>query len=463
MAGITMDKLVALCKARGFVFAGSEIYGGLANTWDYGPLGVELKNNIVSAWWKKFVRENEHNYGLDSSLLLNSAVWQATGHLASFSDPLIDCKHCRARHRADKLCEDYIAKKKLKISIAGWSNEKLNDFLTEHKVACPNCGVSDFTPIKKFNLMFKTFQGPAEDTASTVYLRPETAQGIFINFKNIQRATRARLPFGIGQVGKCFRNEITPGNFVFRTREFEQLELEFFCKPNEDLQWFEYWKKFCRDWLIALGLNPENLRTRDHEKEELSFYSKATCDFEYKFPWGWDELWGLADRTDYDLTCHSKHSGEKLDYTDPVTGETYIPYVVEPSLGVGRALLTFLCDAYDEETLEGGDTRTVLHLSPVLAPIKLAVLPLQKNPEITAYSDNLYRELIKHFAVTTDVTGSIGKRYRRQDETGTPYCLTVDFDTVKDNTVTLRDRDSMQQIRLSADKVKDYILDKINF
>lgn len=459
---LTMDKLVALCKNRGFIFPGSELYGGLANSWDYGPLGTELKRNIVSAWWQKFVTENEYNYGLDSSLILNPETWVASGHLAGFSDPLIDCRHCRARHRADNLVEAYAAKKKLDVSAESMSNDDLSAFIAEHKVPCPVCGNSDFTPVKKFNLMFKTFMGVTEDTASTAYLRPETAQGIFINYKNIQRTMRARIPFGVCQTGKCFRNEITPGNFIFRTREFEQMELEFFCKPDTDLEWFEYWKNFCREWLFSLGLKPENLRTRDHKKEELSFYSKATCDFEYLFPsLGWGELWGIADRTNYDLNCHSKHSGEKLDYTDPVTNETYVPYVVEPSLGVGRALLAFLCDAYEEQQLDGGDSRVVLHLSPVLAPVKLAVLPLQKG--LTEYADKVFKTLSKQFATTYDVTGSIGKRYRRQDEIGTPYCLTVDFDTLNDDTVTLRERDSMSQVRMPVSEVADFVKSKLTF
>lgn len=451
---LTMDKLTALCKNRGFIFAGSDIYGGLANSWDYGPLGVELINNIKRAWWKRFVQENEYVHGIDCAILMNTRVWEASGHVAGFSDPLIDCKSCKSRHRADDLVEAYSEKKKLGANVSAMSNDELNAFIAEHKVPCPVCGKSEFTTIKKFNLMFKTFQGVTEDSASTVYLRPETAQGIFVNFKNVLRSTRARVPFGVGQIGKAFRNEITPGNFVFRTREFEQMELEFFCKPGEDLQWFDYWKKYIGDFYADMGIRKENLRTRDHDKAELAFYSKATTDYEYLFPFGWGELCGLADRTDYDLKRHSDKSGEKLDYTDPVTNETYVPYVIEPSLGVARFALALLCDSYEEQQLEN-DTRVVLHLHPYIAPYKAAVLPLQKN--LCERADKLYHELNKRFNCTYDVTASIGKRYRRQDEIGTPFCVTVDFDTLDSDTVTIRERDSMTQIRLSCDKVADYI------
>lgn len=458
---LTMDKLTALCKGRGFIYAGSEIYGGLANTWDFGPLGVELKNNVKKAWWKKFVTENPYNVGVDCAILMNPSVWEASGHLGGFSDPLMDCKSCKTRHRADNLVEDYVARKKMDVKVAGWSNEQLEQFIVEHKVPCPVCGKSEFTPIKKFNLMFKTFQGVTEDTASTVYLRPETAQGIFVNFNNIQRTTRSKVPFGVAQIGKSFRNEITPGNFIFRVREFEQMELEFFCKPGTDLEWFDYWRAFCRDWLYNLGIKPENLRLRDHDKDELCFYSKATTDFEFLFPFGWGELWGVADRTDYDLNCHIKKSGKAMDYTDPVTNEKYVPYVIEPSLGVERVLLAFLCNAYEEQALDGGDTRVVMHFHPALAPYKVAILPLQKN--LSEKADEVYRSLTKHFSCTYDVSGSIGKRYRRQDEIGTPWCVTVDFDTLEDNSVTVRDRDSMEQVRMPIDKLKDYFTEKLDF
>ena len=458
---VTMDKLTALCKSRGFVFPGSEIYGGLANSWDYGPLGVELKNNVKKAWWKKFVQESPYNTGLDSAILMNSEVWKASGHLAGFSDPLMDCKNCRARHRADNLIEDYIKSRKLDINIAGWNNEQLETFISEKKIACPVCGKSDFTPIRKFNLMFKTFQGVNEDTANTVYLRPETAQGIFVNFKNIQRTTRAKIPFGVAQIGKSFRNEITPGNFIFRIREFEQMELEFFCKPGTDMEWFNFWKQYCKNWLLNLGIKSENLKLRDHEKEELSHYSNATTDFEYNFAFGFGELWGIADRTDFDLKAHAKQSGENMDYTDPLTNEKYIPYVIEPSLGADRVVLAFLTDAYDEEILEGGDIRTVLRLSPVLAPYKAAILPLQKK--LTPKAEEIYLMLSKKFSVIFDETGSIGKRYRRQDEIGTPLCITIDFDTLENDTVTIRDRDTMSQIRLSINELASYIEKIIEF
>ncbi|HIW55457.1 MAG TPA: glycine--tRNA ligase [Firmicutes bacterium] len=458
---LTMDKLVSLCKGRGFIFAGSEIYGGLANTWDYGPLGVELKNNVKRAWWKKFVQENPYNIGVDCAILMNPEVWKASGHLGGFSDPLMDCKNCKARHRADNLIEDYMKKKGIDENIAGWTNEEMENYIAEKGIVCPVCGKSDFTPIRKFNLMFKTFQGVTEDSANTIYLRPETAQGIFVNFKNVQRTTRRKIPFGIGQIGKSFRNEITPGNFIFRVREFEQMELEFFCAPGTDLDWFAYWKDFCHKWLLGLGVKDENLKLRDHDKEELAFYSKATTEVEFKFPFGWGELWGIADRTDYDLTQHANASGKDMTYIDPVSNERYVPYVIEPSLGVDRVLLAFLCNAYHEEEVGEGDTRVVMKLHPFLAPYKVAVLPLQKK--LGDRASEIYNSLAKKFSVDYDETGSIGKRYRRQDEIGTPMCVTVDFDTLEDNTVTVRDRDTMEQIRISVDKLEEYIQSKIDF
>ena len=454
----TMEKIVALCKGRGFVFAGSEIYGGLSNTWDYGPLGVELKNNVKRAWWKRFVQQNPYNVGLDSAILMNPEVWVATGHVGGFSDPLMDCKDCKTRHRADKLIEDFTGK-----SADGWSNEQMMDFIKENGIKCPNCGSTNFTDIRQFNLMFKTFQGVTEDAKSQIYLRPETAQGIFVNFANVQRTTRKKLPFGIAQIGKSFRNEITPGNFTFRTREFEQMELEFFCKPDTDLEWFRYWKDFCHKWLLDLGLNDENLRLRDHEPEELSFYSKATTDFEFLFPFGWGELWGIADRTNYDLSRHGEHSGKPIEYFDQETNEHYIPYVIEPSLGADRVVLAFLCDAYDEEVVdaEKNDTRVVMHLHPALAPFKACVLPLSKklSEEATA----LFGELSEHFMVDYDEAGSIGKRYRRQDEIGTPFCITYDFESKEDGCVTVRDRDTMEQVRMPISELKSYIESKIEF
>ncbi len=461
MGQLTMDKLVALCKSRGFVFSGSEIYGGLANTWDYGPLGVELKNNVKKAWWKKFVTEQPLNTGLDCAILMNPQTWVASGHVGGFSDPLMDCKSCKARHRADNLIENYIAKHNLNINISGWSNEQMEKFIIDNKIACPDCGNSNFTGVRQFNLMFKTFQGVNEDTANTVYLRPETAQGIFVNFKNVQRTTRMKVPFGVCQIGKSFRNEITPGNFTFRTREFEQMELEFFCKPGTDLEWFEYWRAYCRDWLLGLGIKQDRLKLRDHDKEELSFYSKATTDFEYLFPFGWGELWGIADRTDYDLKAHQTTSGVNMEYTDPVTNEKYVPYVVEPSLGADRMVLAFLCNAYEEEELEGGDTRVVLHLHHALAPYKVAVLPLQKK--LTEKAEEIYKNLCKKFSCTFDETASIGKRYRRQDEIGTPYCVTIDFDSLEDNCVTVRERDSMAQIRISIDELEEYLAKNLEY
>ena len=459
----TMDKIVSLCKSRGFIFAGSEIYGGLANSWDFGPLGVEFKNNIKRAWWRKFVQESRYNVGLDSAIIVNPQVWVASGHVGGFSDPLMDCKSCKTRHRADKLIEDYVATEGLSDNPAGMSNEEMAVYIREHGIACPDCGSHDFTDIRKFNLMFKTFQGVTEDATSELYLRPETAQGIFVNFKNVARTTRRKLPFGIGQIGKSFRNEITPGNFIFRTREFEQMELEFFCKPGTDLEWFAYWKDYCKCFLLNLGMREENLRLRDHDPEELCFYSKATTDFEYLFPFGWGELWGIADRTDYDLGQHAKHSGEAMDYFDPETNEHYTPYVIEPSLGADRVTLAFLVDAYDEEVIdaEKGDVRTVLHLHPALAPMKAAVLPLSKKLSEDALP--LYDELSKYFAVDFDDAGSIGKRYRREDEIGTPFCVTFDFDSLEDKCVTVRDRDTMEQVRIPMSEVRAYIEERMQF
>ena len=461
MADLTMDKLVALCKGRGFIFSGSEIYGGLANTWDYGPLGVELKNNVKKAWWKKFVQENPYNTGVDCAILMNPQVWVASGHVGSFSDPLMDCKACKARHRADNLIEDYMKKHGCEENISGWDNKKMEDYVISHKIACPVCGKSEFTGIRQFNLMFKTFQGITEDSASTVYLRPETAQGIFVNFNNVARSTRMKVPFGIAQIGKSFRNEITPGNFIFRIREFEQMELEFFCKPGTDLEWFEYCKNYCRDWLLGLGIKQERLKLRDHDPEELAFYSRATTDFEFLFPFGWGELWGVADRTDYDLNAHIKASGKSLDYTDPVTGEKYVPYVIEPSLGADRVVLAFLCNAYEEEEIDG-DTRVVLKLHHALAPYKVAVLPLQKKA-LGEKSEEIYRMLSKRFSATYDESASIGKRYRRQDEIGTPYCVTIDFDTLDTDTVTVRERDSMAQVRIPIDSLVKYLEDNLQY
>lgn len=456
----SMDKIVNLCKSRGFIFPGSEIYGGLANSWDYGPLGVQMKNNIKAAWWKKFVQQNPYNVGLDCAILMNPTVWQASGHLGGFSDPLMDCKSCKSRHRADDLIEAYMKKHGCEENISAWSNEDFEKYISEHKIPCPICGKSDFTPIRKFNLMFKTFQGVTEDSSSTVYLRPETAQGIFVNFKNVQRSTRKRVPFGIAQIGKSFRNEITPGNFIFRVREFEQMELEFFCKPGTDLEWFAYWKDFCKNWLLEIGIKEENLKLRDHDKEELCFYSKATTDFEFKFPFGWGELWGIADRTDYDLSQHAKFSGKDMSYLDPVTNEKYIPYVIEPSLGVERLMLAYLCNAYDEQTLENGETRVVMHFHPAISPYKVAILPLQKNMGDKARE--IYQNLSQHFMCDYDEAGSIGKRYRRQDEIGTPFCVTIDFDTLEDDTVTVRERDSMQQIRIKTSELAGYISKFVN-
>lgn len=455
---VTMEKLVNLCKNRGFIYAGSEIYGGLANTWDYGPLGVELKNNVKKEWWSSFVQSSPYNVGVDCAILMNPKVWEASGHIGGFSDPLMDCKTCKTRHRADNLIENYIEKHNLNISPAGWSLKKMEEFIKEKDIKCPDCGGNDFTSIRQFNLMFKTFQGVTEDSANIVYLRPETAQGIFVNFKNVQRTSRLKVPFGIGQIGKSFRNEITPGNFTFRTREFEQMELEFFCKPGTDLEWFSYWKDFCKNWLLNLGIKESNLKLRDHEKEELSHYSNATTDFEFLFPFGWGELWGIADRTDFDLKAHARVSGENMEYIDPETNEKYIPYVIEPSLGADRMTLAFLCNAYDEEEVDG-ETRVVLRLDARLAPFKAAVLPLQKK--LSEKAVGIYRDLSKFMNISYDESASIGKRYRRQDEIGTPYCITVDFDTIEDNTVTVRERDTMSQIRISADRLKEFLFKEI--
>ena len=466
----TMDKIVALCKNRGFVFAGSEIYGGLANTWDYGPLGAELKNNIKRAWWKKFVQENPYNVGLDAAILMNPQTWVASGHLGGFSDPLMDCRECHERFRADKVIEDWCAGTGFELPkpIDAFSQTEMKEFVEEHEIPCPTCGKHNFTDIRQFNLMFKTFQGVTEDAKNTVYLRPETAQGIFVNFNNVQRTTRKKLPFGIGQIGKSFRNEITPGNFIFRVREFEQMELEFFCKPGTDLEWFDYWRSYCKNFLLSLGLKEENIRLRDHSPEELCFYSKATTDFEYLFPFGWGELWGVADRTDYDLTQHINTSGKSLEYFDPETNEKYIPYVIEPSLGVERLFLSVVTEAYDEEELvstdkngnEKKDVRTVMHFHPALAPYKCAVLPLVKK--LSPKAEEIYEMLSKKFMVDYDEAGTIGKRYRREDEIGTPFCITVDFDTIeKDNCVTVRDRDTMEQERIAIDDLVAFLESKI--
>ena len=457
----TMDKIVALCKNRGFIFSGNEIYGGLANTWDYGPLGVEFKNNVKRAWWKKFVQECRYNVGVDCAILMNRETWVASGHVVNFNDPLIDCKNCKMRHRADKLIEAWNAEHGIEMSIEAMTNDQLTDYITEHGVTCPGCGKSEFTPIRKFNMMFKTHQGVTEESQNEVYLRPETAQGIFVNFKNIARSTRRKIPFGVCQIGKSFRNEITPGNFTFRTREFEQMELEFFCKPDTDLEWFAFWRGYCRDWLLSLGMKEENLRLRDHAKEELSHYSKATTDFEFLFPFGWGELWGVADRTDYDLKAHQEHSGVEMDYFDQEENKKYIPYVIEPSLGADRAALAFLCDAYDEEEISEGDVRVVLHLHPALAPYKAAILPLSKK--LSEKAGEVLDLLAKEFSVDFDDAGSIGKRYRRQDEIGTPFCITYDFDSENDGCVTVRDRDTMEQIRIPIAELKEYLKEKTAF
>lgn len=472
----TMDQIVTLCKGRGFIFSGSEIYGGLANTWDYGPLGVELKNNVKKAWWKKFVQENPYNVGLDAAILMNPQTWVASGHLGGFSDPLMDCKECKERFRADKLIEDWCGESGVELEkpIDAFSQDEMKAFIEDHNIPCPTCGKHNFTDIRQFNLMFKTFQGVTEDAKNTVYLRPETAQGIFVNFQNVQRTTRKKLPFGVCQIGKSFRNEITPGNFTFRTREFEQMELEFFCKPGTDLEWFQYWRSFCKEWLLSLGMKEEHLRLRDHSPEELCFYSKGTTDFEFLFPFGWGELWGVADRTDYDLTQHQTVSGKDMTYFDQETGEHYIPYVVEPSLGADRVTLAFLVDAFDQEVVGqdkkgNDDVRTVMRFHPALAPFKCAVLPLSKKEVLSGPAQQLRDELAKEFMVDYDDAGSIGKRYRRQDEIGTPFCITLDFQTVgdentpADNCVTIRERDTMEQVRIPMSEVKNYIAERVKF
>ncbi|MBR4434709.1 MAG: glycine--tRNA ligase [Clostridia bacterium] len=467
-AELTMDKIVALCKNRGYIFAGSEIYGGLANCWDYGPLGVLFLNNVKGAWWKKFVQESPYNVGMDSAILMNPEVWVASGHVGNFNDPLMDCRACKARFRADKLIEDYAAANGIEgVHPDGWDNAKMEEYIKEKGIVCPECGKADFTGIRKFNMMFKTFQGVNETTANEIYLRPETAQGIFTNFQNVQRTMRKKLPFGIAQIGKSFRNEITPGNFIFRTREFEQMELEFFVKPGTELDWYQYWRTYCYDFLVKLGLNEANMRRREHDLEELSHYSNGTTDIEYLFPFGWGELWGIASRTDFDLKAHAEHSGKSMEYMDPFTNEKFVPYCIEPSVGAGRLLLAFLCNAYDEEELENGDIRNVLHLHPALAPFKAAILPLQKK--LSDKAQEVYAELSKYFMVDFDETGAIGKRYRRQDEIGTPLCITVDFETIEGgegiekDTVTVRDRDTMEQIRLPITELRAYIEKKLEF
>ena len=457
----TMDKIVALCKGRGFVYPGSEIYGGLANSWDYGPLGVEFKNNIKRAWWRKFVQECPYNVGMDAAILMNPQTWVASGHVGGFSDPLMDCKACKSRFRADQLIEAYAKEHGLDVHPDGWTNEQMQQYIIDEGIACPECGAKDFTGIRKFNLMFKTFQGVTEDSTSELYLRPETAQGIFVNFKNVQRTTRRKIPFGIAQIGKSFRNEITPGNFIFRIREFEQMELEFFCTPGTDLEWYEYWKNYCKNFLLSLGMTEAHIKMREHAKEELSHYSRGTTDIEFLFPFGWGELWGIADRTDFDLKAHANHSGANFEYLDPTTNEKYVPYCVEPSLGADRVTLAFLCDDYDEEELEGGDVRTVLHLHPALAPYKAAILPLSKK--LSDKAMEVYTALSKKYMLDFDETGSIGKRYRREDEIGTPMCITIDFETENDGCVTVRDRDTMEQVRLPIEALDAYIAERIDF
>ncbi len=457
----TMEKIVSLCKSRGFVFSGSEIYGGLANTWDYGPLGVELKNNIKNAWWKKFIQEKSNNVGLDSSILMNPKVWEASGHIGGFSDPLMDCKKCKARFRADQMIEEKLERDGQAQNVESWSNEKMEDFIKENNIKCPECGKLDYTNIRQFNLMFKTFQGVTEDSQAEIFLRPETAQGIFVNFKHIARTSRQKVPFGIGQIGKSFRNEITPGNFTFRTREFEQMELEFFCEPGEDDKWFDYWRTFCKDWLLSLDISEDSMKLRDHAPEELSHYAKATTDIEYKFPFGWGELWGIANRTDFDLKRHMEFSGEDLQYQVPGEKEKYVPYCIEPSLGADRVTLAFLTEAYTEETMEDGSDRLVLKFHPALAPYKAAIFPLSKK--LSEPSMELFDKLSKKFMVDYDESGTIGKRYRRHDEIGTPMCITFDFDSLEDNCVTVRDRDTMEQTRVAIDDLVSYIEEKIEF
>ncbi|QHZ50594.1 glycine--tRNA ligase [Paenibacillus larvae] len=458
---VTMDQIVAVAKHRGFIFPGSDIYGGLANTWDYGPLGVELKNNIKRAWWKKFIQESPYNVGLDAAILMNPQTWVASGHVGNFNDPMIDCKQCKARHRADKLIEDALNAKGIELIVDGMTFDQMKDLIEKHHIVCPECGAFDYTDIRQFNLMFKTHQGVTASSTNEIYLRPETAQGIFVNFKNVQRTMRKKLPFGIGQIGKSFRNEITPGNFTFRTREFEQMELEFFCKPGEDLEWFSYWREFCRNWLLNLGMKEANMRLRDHDKEELSHYSNATSDIEYKFPFGWGELWGIADRTDFDLIRHMEHSGEDFHFHDQETGEKYVPYCIEPSLGADRVTLAFLIDAYEEQELDGGDSRNVLHFHPAIAPVKAAIFPLSKK--LAESAGKVFRDLSQDFMVEYDDAGSIGKRYRRQDEIGTPFCITYDFDSVEDGQVTVRDRDTMQQQRMPISELKAFLESKIKW
>ncbi|MGL6173563.1 MAG: glycine--tRNA ligase [Cellulosilyticaceae bacterium] len=456
-----MQQVVAVAKSRGFVYPGSEIYGGLANTWDYGPLGVELKNNVKKAWWRKFIQESPYNVGVDCAILMNPQAWVASGHVGGFADPLMDCKECKERFRADKIIEDFLQAKGEEQVVDGWSNEQMQTFITENQIECPTCGKHNFTDIRQFNLMFKTFQGVTEDSKNVVYLRPETAQGIFVNFKNVQRTSRKKVPFGIGQIGKSFRNEITPGNFIFRTREFEQMELEFFCKPGTEIEWFDYWKAYCVNWLLSLGVNQENMRVRDHSEEELSHYSNATSDIEFMFPFGWGELWGIASRTDFDLKQHQEHSGQDMSYFDPTTNEKYVPYCIEPSLGADRVTLAFLCEAYDEEALEDGDTRTVFRFHPAIAPVKAAILPLSKK--LSEQATEVYQTLAKYYNVEFDEAGSIGKRYRRQDEIGTPFCITFDFDSLEDGMVTIRDRDTMSQERVKIDELVQYIQKKMEF
>lgn len=458
---VTMEQVVALAKRRGIIFPGSEIYGGLANTWDYGPLGVELKNNVKKAWWKKFIQESPYNVGLDSSILMNPQTWVASGHVGNFNDPMIDCKACKVRHRADKLIEEALREKGINLVVDGLPFERMTEIIKEYDIACPDCGGKEYTDVRQFNLMFKTFQGVTESSSNQIYLRPETAQGIFVNFKNVIQTMRKKVPFGIGQIGKSFRNEITPGNFTFRTREFEQMELEFFCKPGEDLEWFEYWRKYCHQWLLDLGLNPENIRLRDHSADELSHYSKATTDFEYQFPFGWGELWGIADRTDFDLKQHAEHSGEDFNYFEQETGERYVPYCIEPSLGADRVTLAFLTDSYEEQQLEGDDSRVVLHLHPALAPYKAAIFPLSKK--LGEGARKVFEDLTKYFMVDYDEAGSIGKRYRRHDEIGTPFCITYDFESENDQQVTVRERDSMEQQRMPIGQIKAYLEEKIRF
>jgi len=459
---VTMDKIVSIAKMRGFVFQGSEIYGGLANTWDYGPLGVELKRNVKSAWWKKFIQESPYNVGVDAAILMNPQTWVASGHVGGFSDPLLDCRECKSRFRADQLIEAFLAKKGQEDEVVdAWSTDQMKKFIDDNEINCPTCGKRNFTDIRQFNLMFKTYQGVTDDTSAEIFLRPETAQGIFVNFKNIQRSSRKKVPFGIGQIGKSFRNEITPGNFTFRTREFEQMELEFFCAPGEDLKWYEYWKQYCMDWLTNLSMTEDNVRFRDHSDDELSHYSNATTDIEFRFPFGWGELWGIADRTDFDLKAHHDTSGKDLMYQDPVTNEKYIPYCIEPSLGADRVTLAFLIDAYNEEELEDGSTRSVMKFHPALAPFKAAIFPLSKKLDEEAVK--VFELLSKQFNVDYDVSGSIGKRYRRHDEIGTPFCITYDFDSAEDKSVTIRNRDTMEQERVKIEDLVEYIAEKVSF